>query len=51
MLTSQDIDALAIKKLKRIHSLADILLDLLVGNPEAQELVEIIMETSLLPDD
>ena len=51
MLANQTTDTLAIKKLKRVHALADILLDLLVGNPEAQELVEIIMETSLLPDD
>ena len=35
-------------KLERIHVLADILLELLVGNPQAQTLAEIIMETSLL---
>ena len=50
MLTSQPADTLAIRKMERVHVLAGILLDLLVGNPEAQELVEIIMETSLLPE-
>ena len=34
--------------LERIHVLANILLELLVGNPQAQVLTEIIMETSLL---
>lgn len=40
-------------KLERIHVLADILTTLLVGNPQAQVLAEIIMETSLLtvPED
>ena len=42
-------DALA-DKLERIHVLSDILLDLLVGNPQAQVLAEIIMETSSLPE-
>ena len=50
MLANQTIDTLAIK-LERVHTLADILLDLLVGYPKAQVLVEIIMETSLLPGD
>jgi hypothetical protein len=35
-------------KLERIHVLADILLELLIGNPQAQVLTEIIVETSLL---
>ena len=35
-------------KLERIHVLADLLLDLLIGNPQAQVLTEIIIETSLL---
>ncbi len=42
----QDIE----NKMERIHVLADILLTLLVGHPEAQILAEIIMETSLLPE-
>ena len=50
MLTSQDIDTLAIK-LERVHVLADILVSLLADNVQAQVLAEIIMETSLLPDD
>ena len=37
-------------KLERIHVLADILLTLLVGNPEAQVLAEIIIETSTMPE-
>jgi hypothetical protein len=43
------IDELA-SKLERIHTLADILLTLLVGTPEAQVLTEIILETSLMPE-
>jgi hypothetical protein len=39
-----------IVKLERIHVLADVLLSMLVGNPQAQILAEIIMETSLLPE-
>ena len=39
------IDELA-SKLERINTLADLLLDLLVGNQRAQTLAEIIMETS-----
>ena len=38
-------------KLERIHVLAEILLSLLVGNPEAQVLTEIILETSTMPED
>ena len=38
-------------KLERIHVLAEILLSLLVGNPEAQVLAEIILETSTMPED
>ena len=34
-------------KLERIHALADILLEFLVGNPRAQILAELIMEISL----
>ena len=45
MPTANTIDELA-SKLERIHTLADILLTLLVGNPEAQVLTEIILETS-----
>lgn len=38
-------------KLERIYLVADILLTLLVDNPHAQELTEIIKETSsLLPE-
>ena len=37
-------------KLERINVLADVLLSLLVGNPQAQVLAEIIMETSTLPE-
>lgn len=40
-------DTLSIK-LERIHVLAELLADILVGNPQAQVLAEIIMETSLL---
>lgn len=46
MNTDQTIDTLA-SKLERIHTLADILLELLIGNPRAQILTEVIMETSL----
>lgn len=42
-------DALAIK-LERVHVLADVLFSLLVDNPQAQVLAEIIMETSTLPE-
>ena len=34
-------------KLERIHVLAELLLDLLVGIPQAQVLTEIIIETSI----
>lgn len=37
-----------VSKLERIHVLADILLELLIGNPQAQVLTELIMETSQL---
>jgi hypothetical protein len=43
----ESIDTLS-SKLERIHVLADILFELLVGNPQAQVLTEIIMETSLI---
>ena len=43
------IDSL-LNDLERIHVLADVLLELLVGNPRAQVLAEIIMETSQLPE-
>ena len=36
-------------KLERINVLADLLMDLLMDNPRAQVLAELIMETSLLP--
>lgn len=42
-------DQLSIK-MERIHVLADILFSMLVDNPQAQILAEIIMETSLLPE-
>ena len=45
MFTDLSVDALAVK-LERIHVLADVLLSLLVDNPQAQVLAEIIMETS-----
>ena len=48
MLGDQSADALAIK-LERIYVLADILFSLLVDNPQAQILAEIIMETSAQP--
>lgn len=48
MFSDQTIEALA-AKLERINVLADVLLSLLVGNPQAQVLAEIIMETSALP--
>ncbi len=48
MLTNLSVDALAVK-LERIHTLADILFAILVDNPQAQVLAEIIMETSTLP--
>ena len=47
MFTGSTIDDLELK-LERIHTLADILLSLLVGSPEAQVLTEIILETSSL---
>lgn len=37
-------------KLERIHVLSDLLLELLIGNPRAQILAEIIMETSERPE-
>ena len=37
-------------QLERIHVLADLLLDLLIGNPRAQVLTEIIIEASVLPE-
>ena len=37
-------------KLDRIHNLADILIDLLVGDPRLQTLTELIIETSTLPE-
>ena len=37
-------------KLERIHVLADLLLTILVGNPEAQVLTEIILETAVMPE-
>ena len=43
----ETIDTLS-SKIERIHILADMLLDLLVGNPQAQVLAEIIVETSLI---
>ena len=43
----ETIDTLS-SKLERIHILADMLLDLLIGNPQAQVLAEIIAETSLV---
>ena len=49
MFTDSSSDALAIK-LERVHVLSDILFSLLVDNPQAQILAEIIMETSVLPE-
>jgi hypothetical protein len=46
----ETIDTL-VSKLERIHVLSDLLLELLIGNPRAQILAEVIMETSLLPED
>ena len=43
----ETIDTLS-SKIERIHILADMLLDLLVGNPHAQVLAEIIVDTSLI---
>jgi hypothetical protein len=43
----QTVDVLEFK-LDRIHILADILLTLTVDNPQAQELIDIIMETATL---
>ena len=43
------IDELA-SKLERINILADLLLELLIGNPRAQTLAEIIVEASVLPE-
>lgn len=37
-------------QLERIHVLADLLLELLIGNPRAQMLTEIIIEASVLPE-
>lgn len=39
-------DSVIAEKLERVNVLADILLSLLVGNPQAQVLAQIIMETS-----
>ena len=50
MPTDDTINELA-SKLERIHTLADILLTLFTGTPEAQVLTEIILETSLVPED
>lgn len=44
-----DTDTL-LMKLERIHHLADILLDLLAGDPRLQTLAELILETSTMPD-
>ena len=44
-----DTDTLMMK-LERIHHLADVLLDLLVGDPQAQTLAHIILETSTMPE-
>ena len=49
MFSDLTIDTLLIK-LERVHVLADILLDLLAGQPEAQVLTEIIVETSTVPE-
>ena len=49
MFSDLTIDTLLIK-LERVHVLADILLDLLAGQPEAQVLTEIIVETSAMPE-
>ena len=38
-------------KLERVYVLADLLLNLLVGEPQAQVLAEIIMETARMPED
>lgn len=43
------IDELA-SKLERINVLSDLLLELLIGNPRAQTLAEIIVEASVLPE-
>ncbi len=45
----ETVDALT-AKLERIHVLADLLLDLIIDNPRAQVLVEIIMDASALPE-
>lgn len=37
-------------KLDRIHNIADILLDLLIGDPRLQTLTELIIETSTMPE-
>ena len=44
------VDELA-SKLERVHVLADLLLTILVDNPQAQVLSEIIIEASTLPED
>lgn len=44
-----DTDTLTMK-LERIHHLADVLLDLLIGDPRAQTLALIILETSTTPE-
>ena len=43
------IDELA-SKMERINVLAELLLDLLIGNPQAQIITEVIIETSVLPE-
>ena len=48
MNSDQAIDVLSVK-MERVHVLADLLVSLLIDNPQAQILAEIIMETSLLP--
>ena len=37
-------------KMERINVIAELLLDLLIGNPQAQVLTEVIIETSVLPE-
>lgn len=37
-------------RMERINKLAEILYDMLCGNPQAQVLVEIILETSRAPE-
>lgn len=44
-----DTDTLTMK-LDRIHVLAEILRDLLIGDPRLQTLTELILETSTMPE-